>query len=744
MSTLAMLTGNSHEQTTGFSYVAFNELLERVLSPVQIQADDIKTAKAKAPICAPHDAPAKTKDAVLEHDRYTMLWGDVDEGNKELAELEGELLAQGLESYAIYSTANSTEENKRWRVLLELDEAVSHQEWLKLQGYLSQVIGGDQSALRPAQILYLPFKCEHTQHFDSRIVQGDALNTQLSGFVAKARDYYQQVEAERAHREVSALDAPKRPFSLPSGQQSPIELFNEAHDIGSLLETYGFKKSGSKYIHPSSQSGMAGVVLLDDGKKYYSHHQSDPLNDGYKHDAFDVWVELAHGGNFEAAVKQAAQGLDFEGNKQRQREYRQNQAQQDTYGAFSHAIGAGSPLVPVAPEKHPLARFVELKSQPEPPSWVLPQFIAEGVVLIAGGHGVGKTTVLLPLAMAAAGIHPRDYELSPEHWRHVVYITEDVAQAQRIITGYGEWLKTYAPDVETTIAERVHIVEAHRVPAESVARVGSYYREQFSRTISVFDEDVEILPLVVIDTLAATIQLENENDNSEASRAIAALKQQFAGLPIWIIGHTAKANLGRSEGVTARGASAFEADANQVLYLVNEEAKGRWLMRGKTRFDSPYPELEVKSDYKIIEVTNRFGEIERLTLRWAIAYPAVGSRVDRVKRAKHENEVRDHEDLRYSILTAVQDAYDEQLPLNRTALRGRIGGSTTKIGAAVEELLSECWLYEVAIPADQRTHHKRNSFLVSLSGEQRSALMDTGEIPEIEIPPSWRQTDQAS
>lgn len=742
MSTLTMLTGGSHGQTAGFSYVAFDELLGRVKEPAQIQADDIKTAKAQAPICAPHDAPAKTKDAVLEHGRYTMLWGDVDEGNKELAELVGELVAQGLESYAIYSTANSTKENKRWRVLVELNEAVNHQEWLKLQGYLTQIIGGDQSALRPAQILYLPFECEHTQHFDSYIAKGDALDTQQSGFVAKARDYYQQ-EAERAKKEVSAPDAPKRPLNLASGQQSPIEQFNGAHDIGSLLETYGFKKSGSKYIHPSSKSGMAGVVLLDDGKKYYSHHQSDPLNDGYKHDAFDVWVELAHGGNFEAAVKQAAQDLDPEGNKQRQREYRQNQAQQDTYEAFNHAIGAGNPLVPVAPEKHPLARFVELRSQPEPPSWVLPQFIAEGVVLIAGGHGVGKTTVLLPLAMAAAGIHPREYELGAEHWRHVVYITEDVAQAQRIITGYGEWLKTNAPDVEETIAERIHIVEAQRAPAESVARVGSYYKEQFSRTIRVFDEDIEILPLVVIDTLAATIHLENENDNSEASRAIAALKQQFAGLPIWIIGHTAKANLGRSEGVTARGASAFEADANQVLYLVNEEAKGRWLIRGKTRFDSPYPELEVKSDYKIIEVTNRFGNIERLTLRWAIAYPASGSRADRVKQAKHDNEVRDYEDLRHSILTAVQDAYDDQLPLNRTALRGKLRGSASRVTGVVEELLSECWLYEVEVPAQIRLQNKKH-FLVRLGSEQRKTLMDTGEIPEIEIPPSWRQADKAS
>lgn len=48
---------------------------------------------------------------------------------------------------------------------------------------------------------------------------------------------------------------------------------------------------------------------------------------------------------------------------------------------------------------------------------------------------------------------------------------------------------------------------------------------------------------------------------------MAALKQGFDGLPVWLIGHVAKQNLGRTEllGLSLRGGSAYEADANQVL-----------------------------------------------------------------------------------------------------------------------------------------------------------------------------------
>ena len=79
-------------------------------------------------------------------------------------------------------------------------------------------------------------------------------------------------------------------------------------------------------------------------------------------------------------------------------------------------------------EPHPLTRFVELDGQPAPPKMVIPGFVQAGVVIVSGQQGVGKTTVLVPLAMVAAGLHARDDPLAPRHWRHLVYVSEDVPQ----------------------------------------------------------------------------------------------------------------------------------------------------------------------------------------------------------------------------------------------------------------------------------------------------------------------------
>lgn len=399
---------------------------------------------------------------------------------------------------------------------------------------------------------------------------------------------------------------------------------------------------------------------------------------------------------------------------------------------------------------HPLTRIIDLSDQPAPPKWVLPSFIAEGLVMIAGSHGVGKTTVLLPLAMAVAGVHDKDYSLAPKHWRHVVYITEDTHQAQRIMTGYGDHLCFNNRDILDNMRARVHIVEAQRMDASLVVRAGAYYRERFSRVIEITGTDgkkyiSELLPLVVIDTMAATIELENENDNSEASQAVAALKQQFEGLPTWIVGHVAKANLGRSDAVTLRGAGAFEADANQVLYLVKEEKdNSRWLVRGKTRFESPWQELEIKSDHRIITVKNRFGEDEELVLRWSIASPADNSRSERAEQAKAERVRQEDEELKRLILTNITEHYAAGTPLNKTAVRGVTGRGAQVTADTVATLITEGWLYEVEVPAAERIKNK-SSFLVAFDEQERAEFLKSGVIPEAKlwIPESWKKQRKA-
>ncbi len=381
---------------------------------------------------------------------------------------------------------------------------------------------------------------------------------------------------------------------------------------------------------------------------------------------------------------------------------------------------------------HPLARFVELDSEPKPPRWVLPGVIGQGLTLISGAQGVGKTTAILPLALMAAGLHGG--ELAPQHWRHAIYVTEDIEQAQRILAGmvrFGD-LGIKQEDVR----ERLHLVKAVRMDAANVVEVGNTYREKFTRWV----DGVELLPLVVFDTKAAIFALENENDNAEASRMVAAIKQKFADLPVWLAGHVAKQNIGRSNvnELSTRGASAIEADANQTMFLVQEKDK-RFIVLGKTRFEPRWRELEVNSHTAPVMAKNEFGKDEELLLRWGIAAPAIQSRKEAAERAEAEQRLEDEAGLRHDILHAVSVAWVTGNPLNRQGVKAKIKRKRETVISMIENLLSERWLHEVPVPPKQRANNSKSAYLVCLTTEEHDAVMSGADLPAayLATPPSW-------
>lgn len=384
------------------------------------------------------------------------------------------------------------------------------------------------------------------------------------------------------------------------------------------------------------------------------------------------------------------------------------------------------------PKVHPLARYVDIDGTAKPPRWVLPGFIGHGVTVIAGAHGVGKTTALLPLAMTAAGLHGDD--LMPRQWRHVVYVTEDVEQARRILAGVT--LHSNLGIDLGLVRERVHIVEAVRLDPVFVASVGATYREQFTRTV----ENVEVLPLVVLDTKSAVLALDNENDNSEASRMMAALKQGFDGLPVWLIGHVAKANLTRNDALTSRGASAIEGDANQTMFLIRE-GESRYLVQGKTRFEARWPELEITSYTAQTVEPDEFGNMEAVMLRWGIAAPAQQSRKEAAEQAAEQQRKEDETSLRQDIRDAVEVAWLAGNPLNRAGVKAKVRRKTSDVVAMLENLLSERWLFEVTVPAKVRIVNSKAAFLVNLTTEEHEAVLDGGGLPDAKqvIPASWQK-----
>ena len=641
-----------------------------------------------------------------------------------LSELAAELDLRGLAG--VLHTSHTHEApaagggtlGPRYRLVLNPSRAILPAEIKPLGLAVVALLGlqdcTDTGCLEPARLFFMPrYPVERAHLAQSAVIDGEVLD----------------VDAILSQAKRSAEPPQRKPG--PAGV-SVIDTFNAQADIGHLLEQYGYVPKGrNRWMWQGSTSGLAGVVLMADTGRVYSHHESgDPLHSDHSHDAFSVWCILAHGGNYAAAVKAAARMLGME----------RKQPEGVDISALLHNLSdidpAQSEAEPAAKAVHPLGVFVDLSEEPQAPRWVLPGFIGHGVTVIAGAHGVGKTTTLIPLAMAVAGLPTTPAELAPMHWRHVVYIVEEREQAERIIAGlvrYGGLALDWG-----TVRERLHIVEARRLPPDYVAQVGRLYRAQFTRDV----EGVAVLPLVAVDTMAATLELESENDNSEASRAMAALKQGFEGLPVWLVGHLAKTNLSRSDaqGMTLRGASAFEGDANQVLYLV-KEGDARFLVRGKTRFEGRWPELEVTSHCTDVMAKNEYGAMEPVTLRWATLAPPEQSRKEAAADAQEQARKEAAAELRQGVRDAVQIAWQTGNPLNREGVKAKLARKRNDVTDCIENLLSERWLIEVSIPAKERTNSRKSAFLVNLSTEEHEALLRGEPVPsdKLAIPAAWRK-----
>ena len=87
-----------------------------------------------------------------------------------------------------------------------------------------------------------------------------------------------------------------------------IGAFNRMTSIEDMLSGAGYRLKGKRWLCPSSSTKIPGVVVFRDQEhqRCYSHHGSDPLADGYAHDAFDCLCMLYHNGDVKAALDEAA------------------------------------------------------------------------------------------------------------------------------------------------------------------------------------------------------------------------------------------------------------------------------------------------------------------------------------------------------------------------------------------------------------------------------------------------------
>ena len=247
----------------------------------------------------------------------------------------------------------------------------------------------------------------------------------------------------------------------------------------------------------------------------------------------------------------------------------------------------------------------------KPVNYLIRGFWAHSFFVLAGQPGVGKTTAVISMAMVMAGLQIGDTPLKTRMPRKTILVTEDSEQVIRTLAAYAKHFRIPT----SKLMHWFVVIDAKR----------SNVRDLLTLAHNVIRHTVDgVRPHLVLDTANSTMEISNENDNSEVGAFIAALKQTIfvqLGTPVTVITHTNKTILRSDSDATARGASAFTGDATLtgILFI---EGDTRYMRLTKLRYEPEMREVRFESHVFPEIVMDDHGEAQTLNCRVAIPYPS--------------------------------------------------------------------------------------------------------------------------
>lgn len=345
----------------------------------------------------------------------------------------------------------------------------------------------------------------------------------------------------------------------------------QAHPIEAALAEHGYQRTGDRWLSPRSDSGVPGVVVLDE-LRAVSFHTSDAgigtgvQGDGEVFNAFDCEVRYRFGGDRTRALREMLP--------------RARQEPEDEQ-----------------PSPIEYARLDNLDSDPPPPRrWVLPEWLPRGsVTALFGGGGIGKSLLVQQVATCVANgleCFGKQAVMGPA----LVFLCEDdddeVRRRQRAILARLGRSATYS-------AEGLHI-QARAGLDNVMMTFGSDRVAQPGPFMQAVERECErIRPaLLVLDNIA---QLFGglENDRHE----VTVYANHLTGLArrldcaVLLLGHVAKA-----QGSEFSGSTAWEAAVRTRLWMERREDGLIELHKRKANYSKQESVLLEYQDGALVEI----------------------------------------------------------------------------------------------------------------------------------------------
>ena len=191
---------------------------------------------------------------------------------------------------------------------------------------------------------------------------------------------------------------------------------------------------------------------------------------------------------------------------------------------------------------------------PKATHWLIDQFLPEGDSILAGASFVGKTFVLTNLVAVMLGLITQE-NLVASRRRKIVWLTEDrdqILQALSVLD-YDDGLSV------DDFHKNCLLLPAQRIDAQDLGLVVKAMVEKRG-----WDKEHNP-PLIIVDTMAASLDCEDINNAAKASKLLASLRQAWREYSILITMHTAK----QGDNKEAMGSVAFKADMQNAFYVNN-------------------------------------------------------------------------------------------------------------------------------------------------------------------------------